>query len=139
MTLVRRGAPEAVDGVKARCQWFAAGWETIFDPGMGSSDDALLAEPGVLEPSLGEMREAARQGTVGYVEDWMADALPWGFSPADVTCDVQIWWGDNDQLVSRECAEYLASAIKRSTLHVLTGEGHMFPVRHRGEMLAALH
>ena len=111
----------------------------MFEPGWGSSDDALLAERDVLEPSVAEMREAARQGTSGYVEDWIADSLPWGFSPADVTNDVHIWWGDDDQLVSRACAEYLARAIKRSTLTVLAGEGHLFPIRRWREMLAALH
>jgi pimeloyl-ACP methyl ester carboxylesterase len=138
MSLLRSGAPEAVDGVKARCEWFATDWATIFDPGMGTSDDALLAEPGVREPSLAEMREAARQGAAGYIEDWIADARPWGFSPAEVSHDVQVWWGDDDQLVARDCAEYLARAIKRSTLTILPDEGHMFPIRHWGEMLAAL-
>jgi pimeloyl-ACP methyl ester carboxylesterase len=139
MTLVRSGAPEAVERITARCQWFAEGWETIFDPGAGTADDALLAEHGVLEPARAWVREGARQGSAGYVEDWIADALPWGFSPRDVSHDVHVWWGDDDQFVVRDCAEYLAHAIKRSTLTVLASEGHMFPVRHWAEILAALH
>jgi len=138
-TLLRRGAPEAMDGIKARCDWFAAGWQTIFDSGMGSADDALLAEPGVLEPVIAEMREAARQGVDGYVEDWAADALPWGFSPSEVTQDVHVWWGDDDQTVGRDCAEYFAGAIPRSTLTILASEGHMFPIRHWAKVLADLH
>jgi pimeloyl-ACP methyl ester carboxylesterase len=139
MTLLRTDAPEAVDGVKARSQWYAEGWETMFEPGNGTADDALLAENGVLEPALAWMREGARQGTAGYVDDWIIDSLPWGFSLSDVSQDVHVWWGDDDQFVGRECAEYLARAIKRSTLTVLAGEGHMFPIRLWGEVLAALH
>ena len=108
------------------------------EPGMGTSDDSLLAEPGVLEPSLAQMREAARQGTTGYVEDWIADALPWGFSPSEVSHNVHVWWGDDDQVVGRDCAEYLTRAIKQSALTVLASEGHMFPIRHWGEILASL-
>ena len=139
ITQLRSGAPGAVDGIESRCQWFATDWAAIFDPGTGTADDALLAEPGVLEPLLAQMREAARQGSIGYVEDWIADALPWGFSPSEVAHDVHVWWGDDDQLVARDCADYLAGAISGSTLTVLANEGHMFPIRHWGEMLAALH
>ena len=138
MARVRNGAPGAMDGIRERCQWFATGWETIFEPGWGTADDLLLAESGVFEPALAEMHEAARQGTTGYVEDWLADAMPWGFSLSDVPQRVHVWWGDDDQTVRRECAEYLAGAIKHSTLTVLEGEGHMFPIRHWAEILAAL-
>jgi pimeloyl-ACP methyl ester carboxylesterase len=146
--LLRRDAPAALEGINARCQWFATDWETIFEPASTSSstgvnvadpDDALLADRDILEPSLAEMREAARQGTAGYVEDWIAESLPWCFSPAEVTHDVRIWWGDGDQLVRGACAEYFARAIKQSTLTVLAGEGHLFPYRHWREVLAALH
>ena len=137
--LLRSDAPAAMEGINARCQWFATGWETIFDPGMGTADDALLAERGVLEPSLGEMREAARQGTAGYVEDWIADALPWGFSPSEVSHDVHVWWGDDDQLVGRDSAEYFARAIKRSTLTILAAKATCSRSDIGREILAALN
>ena len=146
--LLRRDDPTAMERVRARCEWFATEWETMFEPGWVSSrtgidavdpDDALLAEPDVLEPMLAQMQEAARQGTTGYVEDWIAESLPWGFSPAEVTHDVHIWWGERDQLVARDCAEHFARVIKRSTLTTFEGEGHLFPMSHWREMLEALH
>ena len=90
--LLRSDAPAAMEGINARCQWFTDDWETIFEPGFGTSDDALLAQRDVLDSSLAEMREAARQGAAGYVEDWIADSLPWGFSPTEETQDVHVWW-----------------------------------------------
>jgi pimeloyl-ACP methyl ester carboxylesterase len=146
--LLRSGDPAAMERINARCRWFATEWQTMFEPGWASSgtgvdavdpDDALLAERDVLEPMLTQMREGARQGTAGYVEDWIAESLPWGFSPAETTHDVQIWWGERDLLVNRECAEHFAHVIERSTLTTFAGEGHLFPISHWREMLEALH
>ena len=136
--LLRRDPPAAIEGIDARCAWLATDWASVLDPGWGTSDDALLTEQDVRDTLLAEMREAARQGAVGYVEDWNADTTPWGFSPTEVTHDVHIWWGDDDQFASRAGAEYLERAIARSTLTVLADEGHLLPVRHWREVLAAL-
>jgi pimeloyl-ACP methyl ester carboxylesterase len=145
--LLRRDGPAALDGIRARCRWFVSDWETMFEPGWTSSrdridvvdpDDVLLAERKVLGPMLAEMREGARQGSAGYVEDWIAESLPWGFSPAEVRHDVHIWWGEGDLLVPRSCAAHFSRTIKRSTLTVLANEGHLFPLQHWQEMLAAL-
>ena len=73
------------------------------------------------------------------VQDWIAESLPWGFSPAEVSHDVHIWWGDGDLLVARACAEHFARTIRRSTLTVVPGEGHLIPLQHWQEMLAAMH
>lgn len=146
--VLRRDISAALDGIRSRCQWFEHDWETMFEPAWASSkagvdvvdpDDALLARREVLEPMLDEMREATRQGTVGYVEDWIAESLPWGFSPAELRHDVHIWWGDGDLLVARDCAEHFARTIKRAALTVVSGEGHLFPLQHWEEILAALH
>jgi pimeloyl-ACP methyl ester carboxylesterase len=145
--MLRRDAPEALERISSRCQWFESDWETMFEPAWASSrtgrdvvdpDDALLAQREILEPMLAEMREAARQGSAGYVEDWIAESLPWGFSPREVSHNVHIWWGDGDLLVTRASAEHFARTIKRSTLTVLPGEGQLFPIQHWRAMLAAL-
>jgi pimeloyl-ACP methyl ester carboxylesterase len=145
--LLRRDAPAALDGIRRRCAWFEHGWPTMFEPGWTAAmadggvvdpDDVLLADPDVLGPMLASMREAARQGTAGYVEDWIAESLPWGFSPAMVQQHVQVWWGEGDALIPAADAEHLARTINRGELVVLPGEGHLFPVQHWGEMLSAL-
>jgi pimeloyl-ACP methyl ester carboxylesterase len=145
--MLRRDDPGALEGIKARCEWFATGWETMFEPGWTPSgtgldvvdpDDALLAEHEVRDAMLAETREAARQGAAGYVQDWVAEALPWGFSPAEVRQETHIWWGDGDVHVSRASAEHFARTIAQSTLTVMPREGHFIPLTHWREMLAAL-
>jgi pimeloyl-ACP methyl ester carboxylesterase len=80
----------------------------------------------------------ARQGTVGYVQDWIAESLPWGFALADVRHGVHVWWGKGDPLTSRSDTEYLTQAIGRATLVTYPSEGHMFPVTHWADMLSVL-
>jgi pimeloyl-ACP methyl ester carboxylesterase len=136
--LLRTDAAAATERIAARCAWFATDWASVLEPGWGSADDAVLTEQDVVDTFLAGMAEAARQGTSGYVEDWIADSLPWGFSATEVTQDTHIWWGDDDQTVLRPCADYFKRAIPRSTLTVLADEGHLFAIRHWQAMLTAL-
>jgi pimeloyl-ACP methyl ester carboxylesterase len=63
---------------------------------------------------------------------------PTGFSVADIRRPVHVWWGESDPNVSRAHTDYLAQSIPRATLVTDPGEGHLFPISHWGEMLAAL-
>jgi len=84
------------------------------------------------------VRESARQGPAGYAADEVAWIAPWGFGMADVRQLVHIWCGDLDEQVGRAHADYLAASIPRSSLVAFAGAGHLFPISHWGEMLAAL-
>jgi pimeloyl-ACP methyl ester carboxylesterase len=63
---------------------------------------------------------------------------PWGFSPADVCCHVDLWYGGADTIVPAEMGRHLAGAIPDSRLEVLAGEGHMLYVTHWAEILRSL-
>ena len=142
--LLRRDPVAAEHGIRKRCEWYAEGWEVMFEPGWATSDerddpdDRLLADRNVLEALKGWMREGARQGTAGYVSDWIAESLPWGFSVSDVPSEVHVWWGEGDVLISRAETEYLAKRIVRSTLVTYPDEGHLFPVTHWSDMMKDL-
>jgi pimeloyl-ACP methyl ester carboxylesterase len=130
-----------VDVVRARPAWYADDWERMFasvgtlgdDP-----DDVLMSQSDVLEPMKVWMGEGARQGAEGYVEDWIAELGPWGFSLADIDLPVFVWWGEADRLVDRAHTEYLAAAIPGASLLTYPGEGHLFPVTHWAETLDAI-
>lgn len=145
--LLRRDRAAATEGIRERCQWYVDGWEAMFDPGWATSkagkkgedpDDELLADPEILVAMKRAMQEGVRQGSAGYVADWIAEGLPWGFSVADVSQDVHVWWADADVHISRADTEYLAETIARSTLVTFPNEGHLFPVNHWADILTAL-
>jgi len=141
--LLRRDPEAALDRVRRRCWWYAEDWEQIFagigsDPDHDDPDDRLMARPEIMEPMRAWFREGARQGSEGYVEDWIAEQSSWGFSAADVSHEVHVWAGEQDRLVGPEHGTWLADTIPRATLVTYPNAGHLFPITHWAEILAAL-
>ncbi len=62
---------------------------------------------------------------------------PWGFRPEDITMAVHLWDGDQNRLIPRTHAQYLARALPQSQLTVCPGEGHLLIVDHMDEILRA--
>ena len=113
------------------------GWKTMFAGTWGESDDDVLSDPGTREAMEVQTREGARQGRVGYEADLLEAFTPWGFSVADLRPPVHIWCGGSDPVVGPNHAAYLAATIPGATLVSYPGEGHLIPIRHWAEMLAA--
>jgi pimeloyl-ACP methyl ester carboxylesterase len=100
------------------------------DPGDGSVDPALRER----------LRAATLEATAeGYAHDLLIlFVLPWGFAPEEISVPTLIWHGDRDPAVPLAVAEFYASAIPKSSLTVLAGEGHLILWSHAREILAAL-
>lgn len=119
--------------------WFSSdGWETMFADSWGTADDRVLADPATLAAMKAMEREAARQGSTGFVGDSLAMYSPWGFSPSEIRQPVTIWAGELDIQALPAEMDFLAKAIPHANLVTYPGEGHLFPIAHWGEMLAAL-
>lgn len=119
--------------------WVAGdGWETMFAESWGEADDRVLADPATLEAMKALTREAARQGSVGLAADDTEAFTSWGFSVADIRQPVYIWSGGSDTIVGTNHGAYFAATIPRATLVTFAGDGHLLPISHWGEMLAAL-
>jgi pimeloyl-ACP methyl ester carboxylesterase len=135
---------DARAAVVARCAWYATDPGSILrnaDARASAADDPdlILRRRPDVRPALDAMfAEGARQGSAGYVDDWIASVLPWGFRVSEVACPVAVWWGDRDQLTDRMHAEHLAAAIPGARLRVIPGEGHSLPMRHWGPILDEL-
>jgi pimeloyl-ACP methyl ester carboxylesterase len=112
--------------------------QTRFILSSGDADDRLLARPGMLDAIQAWLGEGARQGSTGFVQDWIDRADRDGFSVADIRQDVHIWIGEADRQVPRYHADFMAATIPRSKLTSYPREGHLFPFVHWGEMLEEL-
>lgn len=106
---------------------------------MGPADvEALRSLPDPLTAGR-FVRGSARRGSAGLVAEYRHWAAPWGFTPADVTVDVDVWQGDADTFTPTWHSERLASALPRAQLHVIPGAGHVsLVVRHAAEILKRL-
>ena len=105
---VRANAPEAMEGVEQRAKWYVDNPDAMLDPidpDVYDPDNDLLERPEIREAMRVCMREGARQGSAGFVEDWLAELPGWGFSLGDIEHRTYVWWGEGDILVSRRHAE----------------------------------
>jgi pimeloyl-ACP methyl ester carboxylesterase len=137
--LLRDDRAAGVDAIRQTCAWYVGdGWQALFAESWGDADDRLLAEPDVLDAMKTWLREGARQGSAGFAADRVASFTPWGFSLTDIRQPVHVWVGESDPQVSRAHGDYLAASIPRATLVTFPDAGHLFPISHWGEMLAAL-
>jgi pimeloyl-ACP methyl ester carboxylesterase len=105
---------------------------------MPPCDQAVLARPAVRASLLDSYARAFAGGTRGQVHDWGVIAAPWGFVPGEITVEVQLWQGDQDDRVPLHHAKHLAGAISGSRLRILRGEGHMIAFTHIEQALREL-
>ena len=70
--------------------------------------------------------DAACGGVGGLIDDYLTYAHGWGFDPADVGAEVQLWHGAGDPLVPVEHALQLAAALPDCRVFVDPDEGHHF-------------
>jgi pimeloyl-ACP methyl ester carboxylesterase len=136
---LRQDPGGAAEDVARRLAWYAT--DPVRRPPSlppGHPDDLAMRKPGVFAAFARGHREGARQGVTGFVADFSALNLPWGFSLAEIQCPARIWWGDEDPIMSRTETEYVARTIPRSTLTIYPGEGHAITFTHWAEMLDAL-
>jgi pimeloyl-ACP methyl ester carboxylesterase len=75
---------------------------------------------------LGEVvDQAMEQGDEGMVEDLLAGAQAWGFTPADITVPVLILHGANDRMVPSAHGEWLAAHCPTARLRLVPDAGHI--------------
>ena len=68
--------------------------------------------------------EGARQGQAGLIADWVAEALPWGFSLANIAVHVDVWVGGLDPGRATLDAPELERRIPSCTVHLDAAAGH---------------
>jgi pimeloyl-ACP methyl ester carboxylesterase len=94
---------------------------------MAPSDQALLSTRALRDAVILDLREAYRQGTDGQVVDaaLAMTSLDWGFDLRGIAVPVHLWYGEEDRLVSRRMAEYLATEIPTCQVHFVPNAGHL--------------
>lgn len=83
-------------------------------------------------------RYAVHQGAVGYLEDNLQIARPWGVDLSRLRVPVSVWQGAHDRMVPFAHGEWLAATIPGARVHLLQDEGHISLVSHLDAMLVEL-
>jgi pimeloyl-ACP methyl ester carboxylesterase len=71
----------------------------------------------------------------GVVDEYLAIAAPWGFSPEDVTTPVRIYQGTADTLVPEEWSRLLTRRTPNASLALYPDEGHFIALTRRQDVL----
>ena len=102
-------------------------------------DRLLMDQPEVAKAFVDSLREAFRSGIGGTNQDAALYARPWGFRLQDITAEVHLWHGENDNLVPGSVGHYVADAVPNCRAKFFEEEGHFtLPYNHAREFLSVL-
>ena len=110
-----------------------------FERTVGPADKEVLADQGFHDALYRSIVEAFRQGGRGPAHDYALEARPWGVPLARINVPIEIWHGEDDQVVSPEQSRILARALPLVTEHYVPGEGHFsLFARHAEEVMQSV-
>ncbi|MDD4952028.1 MAG: alpha/beta hydrolase [Desulfovibrionaceae bacterium] len=98
---------------------------------MCPADKDIARDPAFREHFIQDQREALRQGGQGVARDAAVHYLDWGFRLKDLGFRLHVFHGAEDTMVPLEYARHLANNAPDCRLHVLEGEGHLFPMKRQ--------
>lgn len=102
---------------------------------LGSADAEVLRAEGF--STFAQMSAEALRNTDGVAEDYRAWIRPWGFKPEDLAVPVDVWAGEQDQLIDSHWPAELARRIPGARLLRRPG-GHFLAHLHFREILDRL-
>ncbi len=102
---------------------------------LGPADEKVLRDEGF--DVFARMSAEALRRPDGVVEDYRAWNRPWGFTPEQIVVPVDVWAGEDDQLVDPDWQRELASRMTDATLHIRPG-GHFMAHLHYREIFERL-
>ncbi len=99
--------------------------------GLGDADGKVIRDEGY--GAFARMSAEAMRQPEGVVEDYRAWMRPWGFAPEDLAVPVEVWAGEQDELVDKAWEIELARRIPGASLQLRQG-GHFLAHLHYGEI-----
>lgn len=133
-----RGATAAGDPLARLLQRHPGLLARAIDVHAGTGGGDAPADPDARARALEGFLGSAAAGVGGMVRDYVLSTGPWGFDPAGVQTEVQVWHGARDTIVPVEHAWQLAIVLPRCRAAIDPGEGHFFFRRRMVEILGAL-
>lgn len=110
----------------------------IVRAGAARDEREAIRDAGEREAIVASFVEATARGVRGIIDDYLTCIRSWGFSPAAVEPEVDLWHGVVNPLVPIDHALALAAVLPRCRVFFDADEGHHFFRRRLREILATL-
>lgn len=102
-----------------------------------NKSDKEIAKQRVFKGILSQsQKEAFKDGSDGVATDAAIHQSDWGFGLQQITSPIQILHGDEDLLVPVEFSVFNSAQIPVCQLHIIDGEGHLFPVNRMPDIFS---
>jgi pimeloyl-ACP methyl ester carboxylesterase len=113
--------------------------ESIYpDLELAEGDRWFFDDPERCASLFDSVREALRQGPLGYAWAWVACVPPWGFRLADIAIPVRIWHGQQDTWMPGNSLKLVVDTIPNTSLTVWPDVGHWGVTKYWRELLDAV-
>jgi pimeloyl-ACP methyl ester carboxylesterase len=126
---IRRDPAAATELLWEHGQWYPETPLRMLDRPPDAGDESVLNDPVIRANLVASNLEGARQGQAGLIADWVSEALPWGFSLADISVHVDVWVGGLDPGRATLDAPELERRIASCTVHLDADAGHWLITR----------
>jgi len=94
------------------------------------SDRKIASEEEFRKIFMESQAEAFRQGSRGVTSDAAVHYVDWGFRLEEISFKLHVFHGTDDHLVPLEFGRHIRKNVARCELHILKGEGHLFPHKY---------
>ena len=106
--------------------------------GLDASDLKRIREPQAWAAHIYNVREAMRQGPMGFAWEVHLLVKPWGFRVEDIRVPVELWHGELDRTTPIAMGRFLAERIPTCNAHFIASEGHFLCDDRFEEILLAV-
>ena len=89
-------------------------------------DQQLFNAPDIRKDILYSFSDVLEQGLASFIKEVYNIAIPWGFSPCEISVATEIWHGTEDSNIPIACSQYLAENISHSETKYKENSGHYF-------------
>lgn len=107
---------------------------------MPAPDQKVLSDWRFADGILAVTRDAIQNSVNGWVNEELLMALPWGFTPQEISCsNIYLWHGSKDKNVPLAMGKAVAEQLPGCRASFLKDEGHLSLLyNHGSEIIATL-
>ena len=102
------------------------------------SDRAVMADHGIRAMLLDNFSEALRETPAGWIDDSLSLVRAWGFDPATIHGEVQLWHGAEDIYAPVAHTKWLGTRIPGAQVVIQRGAGHFDSIKKLPSILGWL-